>query len=303
MAALDQLVERSLVMRAPNRRYVLLETLRAFGAEQLIADGRVDVVGEHHARHHVEWIEAADRRMMESAHHGNVTEIDAALPELRAALEWLLVHEDLALAGRLVRSSSTTGCCDCARRRRLGRAGHRRRPRRSQSRRAGRVGRQRVRGVDGWRRDRGRRPCCQGSEIARAARRSPPPEVCMLSGNSALFQGRLDEATTWYERGRVVAVDDPAQRLMAASTRLLPLAYSGDPTAAEQAADVLAEVGEATTPYAAYVWYCAGEADLAVDHERARARFGRALELAELTNASFVAGVAGRRRRRSMPPR
>ena len=30
-----QLVERSLVQRAPGRRYVLLETLRAFGAEQL----------------------------------------------------------------------------------------------------------------------------------------------------------------------------------------------------------------------------------------------------------------------------
>ena len=36
-AALAQLVERSLVMRAPDRRYVLLETLRAFGAEQLAA--------------------------------------------------------------------------------------------------------------------------------------------------------------------------------------------------------------------------------------------------------------------------
>ena len=102
--ALDQLVERSLAIRTPDRRYVLLETLRAFGAEQLDRDGRADVVGERHARHYVEWIEAAERRMMESAHHGNVTEIDAALPELRAALEWLLVHEDLALAGRLVSS-------------------------------------------------------------------------------------------------------------------------------------------------------------------------------------------------------
>ena len=36
-ATLDRLVERSLVMRAPNRRYVLLETLRAFGADRLTA--------------------------------------------------------------------------------------------------------------------------------------------------------------------------------------------------------------------------------------------------------------------------
>ena len=56
---------------------------------------------------------------------------------------------------------------------------------------------------------------------------------------------------------------------------------------------MLAEVGEAQTPYAAYAWFCAGEADLSVDVERARARLVRALELAELTDASFVAGVAG----------
>ena len=41
------------------------------------------------------------------------------------------------------------------------------------------------------------------------------------------------------------------------------------------------------------MWYCAGEADLAVDVERARHRLGRAVELAEQTNASFVMGIAG----------
>jgi hypothetical protein len=40
------------------------------------------------------------------------------------------------------------------------------------------------------------------------------------------------------------------------------------------------------------VWYCAGEADLAVDVERARCRYAEALRLAELTNASFVTGLA-----------
>ena len=50
-AALAQLVERSLVMRTPSRRYVLLETLRAFGAERLAADGRPTSSAERHARH------------------------------------------------------------------------------------------------------------------------------------------------------------------------------------------------------------------------------------------------------------
>ena len=56
---------------------------------------------------------------------------------------------------------------------------------------------------------------------------------------------------------------------------------------------MLAEVGEAATPYAAYAWYCAGEAELARRRRAGPGPFGRALELAELTNASFVAGVAG----------
>ena len=61
----------------------------------------------------------------------------------------------------------------------------------------------------------------------------------------------------------------------------------------EQASADLAEVGEAPTPHAAYAWYCAGEADLGVDVERAKTRLERAIVLAEQTNASFVIGVAG----------
>ena len=69
--ALDQLVERSLVMRAPDRRYVLLETLRAFGAEQLAADGTgwtrrasatLGTTSSGSRR--------ADRRLLEPARHG-----------------------------------------------------------------------------------------------------------------------------------------------------------------------------------------------------------------------------------------
>ena len=52
--------------------------------------------------------------------------------------------------------------------------------------------------------------------------------------------------------------------------------------------------GETSTPYAAYVWYCAGEADCSrVDVERARERLARAAQLAERTDASFVTGIAG----------
>ena len=62
--AVAQLAERSLVMRVPGRRYVLLETLRAYGAELLAEDGTADDVGRRHAFHVVEQIEAADRALI-----------------------------------------------------------------------------------------------------------------------------------------------------------------------------------------------------------------------------------------------
>jgi hypothetical protein len=117
--------------------------------------------------------------------------------------------------------------------------------------------------------------------------------VSTLSGSCALFDGRLEDAVEWYQRAQAAAADDPSQRLLAASTELLPRAYGGDPTTAEHADRVLAEAGDRSNFHAAYAWFCAGEAMLWTDPALARARFVRALELAELAGASFVAGVAG----------
>ena len=42
---------------ARGRRFALLETLRAFGVERLLVEGRVEEAGARHARHYVEWID------------------------------------------------------------------------------------------------------------------------------------------------------------------------------------------------------------------------------------------------------
>jgi hypothetical protein len=116
--------------------------------------------------------------------------------------------------------------------------------------------------------------------------------VATFAGNLAMFEGRLDDAIEWYRRGRDAAADR-TQYLLTASTELLALGYASEPTAVDRSVELLAEVGDTRSPYAAYVWYCAGEAQLAVDVERARSCFDGALELAEETSASFVTGVAG----------
>jgi predicted ATPase len=291
---LDQLVERSLVMRAPDRRYVLLETLRAFGAERRVADGREDVAAERHARHFVDWVNDADRRLVTPDGDDALGQIDAALPELRTALGWLLDHDEPALAGRLVAPL-------------LDYAFLRLRPDvlawaervtaadpQDQSPLAAVVWA--ISGYAAW----------MAGDVEEAGRRGDhalvvceraggavPSEVADLCGSYQLFQGQLDQAVAWYRRARAAAVGDQAGELLARCNELLALAYAGDPTAADFAAGLLADIGGARSGYAAYAWYCAGEADLSVDVERALVRFDRALELAEATHASFVAGVAG----------
>ena len=83
--ALDTLTERSLVTRAPNGRFVLLETLRAFGADRLELTGHAATVSERHARHKGR-VGRGHRRTDARAPSGGdvIAEIDAALPELRA---------------------------------------------------------------------------------------------------------------------------------------------------------------------------------------------------------------------------
>ncbi|MGI9028755.1 MAG: ATP-binding protein [Ilumatobacteraceae bacterium] len=291
-AVLDQLAERSLVTRAPSRQFVLLETLRAFGSEQLIADGRFEQAGERHARHYVEWVEGADRRLLMSAHA--IADIDAALPELRAALNWLLDHDEVALAGSLVSALTNYGF-------------FRLRP-------DVLAWAERVVAADPDDRSpvaplvwaAGSYAAWMAGDVGEAGARSiravdlgerndghVPAEVALVRGNHALFEGQLADAGAWYRRAADAAVDEPVELLFARATELLAMAYAADPEVSERAAALLADLGEACTPCAAYVWYCAGEADLTIDVERAQARLARAIELAELTGASFVTGAAG----------
>jgi len=291
-AALVQLCERSLVMRAPHRRYVLLETLREYGTEQLRATGRVADTCERHARHQVAWIEQADRLLLASG-RTVIPDIDEAVPELRSALAWALAHDEVHLAGRLVVALFDYGVmrlrpdllawaegvteADADDRSPLAAsvwvaAAY-------AAWMAGNLDEMRVRGER----------ALQAGERAGEV----PAEAMLNWANLAMFEGRLDEAVLWYRRAVAAARTDRPQELLTRGTQLLALGYAGDAAVGDLADALLAEVGDAETPHAAYVWYCAGEAVLSVDVERARARYARALELAARTNASFVTGLAG----------
>jgi len=290
---LEELAERSLVHRTPERRYAMLETLRAFGAERLAEDGRSERVSERHARHVVERLERAALGLLDPG-RAAIDEIDASLPELHVALGWLLSRSDLDLAGRLVGGFLDYGLL-------------RLRP-----------------DVFGWSSrviatdpgDEGphaplmwvlasyaawmagdlvEAERCSERALVISQRRGATihPEVLTTRGNMAMFAGDLDEAQRRYRAAVVAAGDAPHRRLLTAATELLALGYAEHHDTDSRARSVLAEVGDARSPFAAYLWYCAGEAVLTTDPSLARVRFETSLSIARETSASFVVGVAG----------
>ncbi|MFC6009789.1 ATP-binding protein [Nocardia lasii] len=95
---LTELTERSLVLRAPGRRYALLETLRTFGrTERATTDDRART---RHAHYFVDWVDSVSAELARSA--TAIARIDESIIELQRALHWLLDHDDLAAAARLV---------------------------------------------------------------------------------------------------------------------------------------------------------------------------------------------------------
>ncbi len=291
-ASIDELVERSLVMRSPAGRFVLLETIRAFAAGRLGARDDVDRVRERHALRMVARAEDADRRM-HVAGNDVLTELDEAVGEMHTALGWLLDHGLVDEAGRLV-AALVTYAVQRARPDVLGWAERvaDADPGRTSSL-ASQVLAARsyavwmtgdVAGAGRW--------ATEAVEVAERAGVPLPPVSATVRGNYDLFEGRLPEAASWYRRG-VASATDPGERLIAAGALTLALGYARDPAVVTMSDELLAEVGTTTSGVAAYVWYCAGEADLAFDVERARTRLARAVELAEATNASFPRGVAG----------
>jgi predicted ATPase/DNA-binding SARP family transcriptional activator len=291
---LARLVERSLVMRYPGRRYVLLETLRTYGRDQLVGGGRLDEVGDRHARFTVEWVQRAGRRLA-LAGSGSVRRIDDAVPELQRALDWFLDHDETEPAGRLVASLFDYGLLRL-RPDVLSWAGrvatadpHDRSPLAAEVLAAGAYAAWMAGDLDAAG-DRARRAL----QVAEAADGPVPARVYGAMGVYELFAGRLRESAAWYGRAAEGAAStEPGYWPIPAGTEIMVLGYDGDPSAPGRAEELVATTGDSSSPYAAYAWYCAGEAVLATDPQRARECLGRALRTAQMTDATFVTGIAG----------
>ena len=220
-----------------------------------------------------EWVGRAAQRLIEPG-EPVLVEIDAAIPELRSALAWLLDHDELELAGRA--SGLLHYGCGCARRPGVVRAGGGARPDdRSPVAPSVLATASTRRGWPGTCPESSRR-AARSLRLAEQAGGEIPPDVlaawasCAVRGPAGHCGGLVPALGR-----RLGDVGDLAQRDMSAASELLALAYAGRPEVTELADRLLTEVGNDPTPPTAYVWYCAGEADLAVDVERARCRYTR----------------------------
>jgi predicted ATPase/class 3 adenylate cyclase len=92
LTALASLVDQSLVRRTDatdgGARFLMLETIREFGQEQLAAGGDLDLVRGRHARHFLDLAEEAEPHLAADDQGRWLDRCDAEHANLRAALRW-----------------------------------------------------------------------------------------------------------------------------------------------------------------------------------------------------------------------
>jgi hypothetical protein len=289
------LVERSLVQRTADGRYVLLETLKEFALERLAETGRIDELRKRHAARALEMVtESAARIPTDSA--AALAHLDALLIELRAAHRFLVetgdADSDLQMVaalddyGFMRMKPEVLGWGEEAAA--LGRAvGHPLTPNALASAALG-----------AWKRGDLLELQRLGQEALEVTAELGLPlglTVANVVGVHAMVTGRLDEAQEWFARSLEThdAATKPVQRLMTMTDRVLSATYSASPDIGRLVEELIANIPEGPTPHGAYAWHGAGEAIMNEDPPEARRRAQRALDEAEITGAWFVTGIAG----------
>ena len=91
LGTIGRLAERSMVgvERGASTRYRMLDTLRQYAAEQLVATGEHDAMSQRHAEHFCGVVRDAESHLRGNAQRGTFQELRDEQPNIRAALAWL----------------------------------------------------------------------------------------------------------------------------------------------------------------------------------------------------------------------
>ncbi|MGE5764557.1 MAG: BTAD domain-containing putative transcriptional regulator [Mycobacterium leprae] len=294
------LVDKSMLVALTDdvtSRYLLLDTLRAYGRERLAARGEADAVQRAHAAYHVGFVELADRGLAGPDHVRWANAITRALDDLRAAHAWAL-GSDVDLAVRLVAglfrfvehrmvseitiwAERTVDVAEGVSRSSLLPAAY---------------------GVAAsgarFRGDltRARTLAERGVAVSAGPDHSARALPLFVLGEVALFEGRLADAERFYlETERVAAqAGEAGFAAYARAGRLVAAAYSHDPTSVAALADeTCAAVDAVGDPVAsAWVRYAAGEARLDSDPDRAAVLLDEAIARGRALGERYLTGVA-----------
>lgn len=101
---LESLLDKSLVRSAEQKgegRLQLLETIREFGLERLEASGEAEFTRRIHAEYYLRLAEEAEPHLKGEHQTNWLEKLEQELENLRAALDWLIAHEQAELALRL----------------------------------------------------------------------------------------------------------------------------------------------------------------------------------------------------------
>jgi tetratricopeptide (TPR) repeat protein len=292
--ALAQLVERSLLgYDHSDGRYVMLETIRAFGAERLEARGQTALLADRHATWVVELLTEAAGRIETAAEGEAVAVVVDHLAELRRAHRWLTETGDLDRLVRFVASSwwfinrlvpDLAGFAEDA----LAVIAGSRHPDM-----AGALG---AAATAAWMRgdlEVARQRCLTAIEVGGT---SPSTAAARSTlGDVLLFEGNLDAAVGAYRAAAEVALGDAARASFDRGNAALPMAYGGDVEGAmAEAGRALREADALGFPSGrAWARYILGEALLDADPQRSLDLHRQALGLAYESRNDFLAGVAG----------
>jgi predicted ATPase/DNA-binding NarL/FixJ family response regulator len=106
-ALIARLVSKSLMVAdAPQARYHVLESIRAYGAERLDAANEVRVLREAHAHFYLSLAEVAEPELYGSGQQHRLRQLESERANLRCAVDWSLAHGQGEWALRLTGSLS-----------------------------------------------------------------------------------------------------------------------------------------------------------------------------------------------------
>ncbi|HYX50668.1 MAG TPA: tetratricopeptide repeat protein, partial [Ktedonobacteraceae bacterium] len=106
--SIASLIDKSLMRQFGREeiepRFVMLMTVREFGLECLRKSGEEDLIRQAHADYYLALVEKAEPHLKGAEQLLWLARLDRAQENLRAALNWLITHEEVELAFRFVRA-------------------------------------------------------------------------------------------------------------------------------------------------------------------------------------------------------